>query len=338
MSVGLSEPAQISPGRHATRISRATWAAAAPDRWLGGLGWCHDGKGSPEAAQGLAVMPVRPLAEAVIDAWPADAAIRSGRTGRVRWRDDGRWLFGQLDVATDDGPLDEPAREAYLEVFAALAAAGCPHLLRLWNYVPRINEVTHGLERYRQFNVGRQRAFVEAGRDAFDGAPAACAVGASGRALAIRFIAARTPPRPVENPRQVSAYRYSAAFGPRSPTFSRAALAEAGPGRVALFVSGTASIVGEASMHEGDPQAQLAETLRNLEAVIEAARTRSSARFTPADFHWVAYLRDPADLGRIGERLAAWGGSVVPVQADICRRELLVEVEGHASAAGALAR
>lgn len=336
MTVGLNEPEQLSLGLHATRTSHP--AGARPTQnLLAGLCWGVEGE-APDPANGLAVMPVRPLGASVADLLSAGPLVRAGRTGRVRWRDDGRWLFGQLDVATGDGPLDEPACAAYLELFASLDAARCPHLLRLWNYVPRINEVTHGLERYRQFNVGRQRAFVEAGRDAFEGAPAACAVGTSGHDLAIRFLAARTPPLPVENPRQVSAYRYSVAFGPRSPTFSRAALADAGSGRVALFVSGTASIVGETSMHPGDPRAQLEETLRNLEAVIDAATLRCSVRFTPADFDWVAYLRDPAHLGPIRGRLAAWAESVVPLQADICRRELLVEVEGHAFAAGALIR
>ena len=297
------------------------------------------GGGGPRGpGEGVAPVPAVPLGPPAIDAWVAAGPVRSGIHGRAHWRDDGHWMFGRLDVEAGDAPLTEPARAAYLELFDTLRHVGCPHLLRLWNYVPRINEVTHGLERYCQFNVGRQQAFIEASRDAFEGAPAACAVGAGADTLAIRFLAARTPALPVENPRQVSAYRYSAAHGPRSPTFSRAALADAGTGRIALFVSGTASIVGEDSLHPGDPQAQLAETLRNLEAVIEAAGRRCSTRFALADFHWVAYLRDPAQQGAIRAGLEAWAGPVVVVRSDICRAGLLVEIEGHAFAHGALIR
>jgi hypothetical protein len=333
MTLGLSERDQIHPGLHATRSAVAAWTESPPDL-LGGLCWGE----LPRAAHGLASMPVVPLGARVIDSWSAAAGCDRGSDGHVHWRADGRWLFGQLEIETASADLSEAARSAYLELFGALDRARYPCLLRLWNYVPRINEIEQGLERYRRFNVGRQQAFVDAGRDAFEGAPAACAVGAAGSRLAIRFLAAREPAIPVENPRQVSAYRYSPAFGPRSPTFSRAALADAGAGRVALWISGTASIVGEASMHAGDPQAQLAETLRNLEAVIDSANARGAARFAPSDFDWVAYLRDPAHLPLIEQRLAAWGGSIVPVRADICRAELLVEIEGHAITAGTLVR
>ncbi len=64
---------------------------------------------------------------------------------------------------------------------------GCPHLLRLWNYFSDINEDSDGLERYRHFNVGRQQAFLDAKRSAFEGAPAACALGTRSGAAARVF-------------------------------------------------------------------------------------------------------------------------------------------------------
>ncbi len=161
----------------------------------------------------------------------------------------------------------------------SLEQTGCAHLLRVWNYLPQINGDGGGLERYRQFNLGRQQAFVEAGQAAFEGAPAACALGIHQGALCIRFLAGRTAPLPIENPRQVSAYRYPPTYGPRAPTFSRAAIAEIGGGEVALFISGTASIVGHETVHVGEVLAQTQETLRNLDAVIAAANERTTARF-----------------------------------------------------------
>jgi enamine deaminase RidA (YjgF/YER057c/UK114 family) len=142
----------------------------------------------------------------------------------------------------------------------------------------------------------------------------------------------------------VPAYRYSTRYGPRAPTFSRAALADAGDSRVALFVSGTASIVGEESVHAGDLIAQLAETLRNLDAVIAAASARCTAALRLADLCCTVYVRRAADVAavRAGFEAALGNGSLaareaVYLQADVCRADLLLEIEAHTITAGALA-
>ena len=137
---------------------------------------------------------------------------------------------------------------------------------------------------------------------------------------------------PVENPRQVSAFHYPSLYGPRSPTFSRAALAHP-PGQEILFVSGTASIVGHQTVHPGNVRAQTAECLDNIEAVLaEAAGVARSGRFAPGDLGYRAYVRHPADLAAVRQvvmqRLC--DAPVVYVQADVCRADLLVEIEGQA--------
>lgn len=287
-----------------------------------------------------ALQPALPDASAACHAGQfVGAPVREGRHGSVRWHDDGRWVWGEVE-ADAAGDLVEPTRRAYTDLFGALADAGAPHLLRLWNRVPRINVVDGELERYRQFNIGRQQAFIDAGRDAFEGAPAACAVGTPAGPLGIRFLAGREPPVPIENPRQVSAYRYSSVWGPRAPTFSRAALAHDGDCRVALFISGTASIVGEHSVHVGDVRAQCEETLRNLDTVIAGATQRSGTPWRPEDFHWIVYLRHAAHWDDVRDTFATWCGTAPrqPLEADICREELLIEIEGHAFAAGAARR
>ncbi|MEO6280433.1 hypothetical protein [Roseateles sp.] len=315
---------------------------------LGGVAW-----GLPRAdvdvdadSGGLAALdtPLLGPTQPWVDAWlTRGGALRSGRSGSVQWRTDGHWAFGQLNLPEAQGSLEQAAYRAYRDVFAALEDCGCPQLLRLWNYLPRINADGGGLERYRQFNIGRQQAFMDAQRDPFDGAPAACALGTAGATpggLSVRFLAGRLAPKPVENPRQVSAYRYSRAYGPRAPTFSRAALADAGGGQLALLVSGTASIVGEHSVHHGDVVAQTQETLRNLQAVIDSAHRGCSARYRLADLHPTVYVRHAADAVVVGQVLAqaepSWRDAPC-VQADICRADLLVEIEAHAFAPGALA-
>ena len=158
--------------------------------------------------------------------------------------------------------------------------------------------------------------------------------------LQVGVLAGRVAPLAFENPRQISAYRYPPEYGARTPSFSRAALAAIGGARQALFISGTASIVGEQSLHPGDVTRQTEETLRNLQAVLDAAMTQCSAHFTLADLQCTVYLRHPADAERVLALLAqAMPGALPPrcVQADICRSELLVEIEAQAFAPGALA-
>lgn len=280
------------------------------------------------------------------DRWFAAGALRRGQTGSCRWLAGDCCVFGRIDLWEAPGrpaALETAATEAYRQLFTVLREHDGPRLLRIWNYVPHINADQAGLERYRRFNVGRQQAFVQAGEDAFEQSPAACAVGRGDGPLSVCFLAAHTPMRRLENPRQVSAYRYSPHYGPASPSFSRATLADAGAGTLALLVSGTASIVGQDSRHPGDVARQAVETVANLQAVLEAAHACGSARFELRAMDLTVYVRDPFDWPAIQAQLARMLGPDAPalaqaivVQADICRRELLVEIEAHAVRPGGL--
>jgi chorismate lyase / 3-hydroxybenzoate synthase len=305
------------------------------------------GYGTPQDLPWMPTVDAQVLspAGAMADVWHASEHVESGVTGAVRWRCDGHWMLGAIDLdeSTEKAPLAALAHRAYHDLFASLAQTGCNHLLRIWNYLPQINADGGGLERYRQFNFGRQQAFVEAGQAAFEGAPAACALGIHQGALCIRFLSGRVAPLPVENPRQVSAYRYPPTYGPSSPTFSRAALAELGGGDIALLISGTASILGHETVHLGDVRAQTRETVRNLAAVIAAAHERTTARFDVAALDCVAYVRHVADAPVVRQVLDEVLGKgahtishAVYLEADICRQDLLVEIEAHAVAAGSL--
>ena len=59
-------------------------------------------------------------------------------------------------------------------------------------------------------------------------------------------------------------------YGPRSPTFSRAALVYPA-GQEILFISGTASIVGHQTVHPGDVVGQCRESMENIAAVLAEA-------------------------------------------------------------------
>ncbi|HJW24240.1 MAG TPA: Rid family hydrolase [Rhodocyclaceae bacterium] len=274
------------------------------------------------------------------EAWQSSSACHSSEAFGIRYRRDGHVLFGVIDVDEADFPLTAEAtplqratEEAYRRIFRLLDREGYSNLWRVWNYLADINGASHGLERYRQFNIGRQQAFVGSGRLAEGNVPAACALGVRSGPLTIAFLAGRTPPVPLENPRQVSAYRYPAQYGPRSPVFSRAAMVHL-PGQEMLLISGTASIVGHRTVHVGDVAGQTRETVANIEALLaEAGKVSRTGPFTLPELNCRAYIRDAADFPVVRQVVeeALGGAAVVYVEADVCRADLLVEIEAVAS-------
>lgn len=98
-----------------------------------------------------------------------------------------------------------------------------------------------------------------------------------------------------------------------------------------LFVSGTASIVGHETRHRGDAAAQTAESLANIGAVVdEANRLLGASRFALGQLTFKVYVRRPGDLAAIAaqiKRSAACEAPIVYLQADVCREDLLVEIE-----------
>ena len=99
-----------------------------------------------------------------------------------------------------------------------------------------------------------------------------------------------------------------------------------------LLVSGTASIVGHTSRHPGSLKDQLAETLANLTSVIERAAAIEPAlpRRLSARTRLKIYLRDGASAELAAAHLAKClppGAQCLLLEADICRVDLLVEVD-----------
>ena len=276
----------------------------------------------------------------VQETWLRASPSRHGVSEGIAWRRAGDTLFGVIDLdeaefagIADRPPLQAASEAAYDRIFRLLETQKLPHLWRVWNYMADINAETHGLERYRQFNVGRQDAFIAHHRSAIGNVPAACAIGLGGGPLSIAFLAGSVPTVPFENPRQVSAYLYPAEYGPRAPTFSRAALVHP-PGQELLFVSGTASIVGHRTVHPDDVAGQCREAMANIAAVVaEVNRAARSRPFALDELVYRVYVRHAAHFPVIRDTLAprVGGADVLYVQADICRADLLLEIEAMAS-------
>ena len=301
----------------------------------------HGLQGSGDLPLAHVRTPVLNDASAVLEVWRTRGRTERGSHGQVHYGRGDDLLFGSVAVEEAERasggagdartPLEIATDCAYRQMYAALEAADFPHLVRVWNYLPEINIESHGLERYRQFNTARHEASLACGRATAGSVPAASALGAaSGSPVTIYFLASRRAPAFIENPRQVSAYRYPAQYGPRSPAFSRATVLGEGA-EATLFISGTASIVGHRTLHAGDPAAQTRETLVNIEALLAQAAGRGGMQALGLEaLKYKVYVRDPQELPVIRAELESALGpraTLLFLKADICRRDLSVEIE-----------
>jgi chorismate lyase/3-hydroxybenzoate synthase len=301
-------------------------AARAPARWDDVLGVAtFDATASLPGDLPVARVSTPVLGSNFYEVWRTAQQVESGQYSHVQYRRSQDLLFGCISLTEESG-LPAATEAAYREIFAALDEMGYRHLARIWNYLPKINVETDGLERYRQFNSARRHALIAYRRDLTGNVPAACALGSStGSPLVVYFLASRKAATAVENPRQISAYDYPPQYGPK-PAFSRASIL----GDI-LFISGTASIVGHETVHVGDVVAQTRETLTNIEALLsEANRVSGADRFSTRSLAYKVYVRNIADLPLIRSQLEPAldpKAQVLYLHADICRQDLLVEIE-----------
>jgi len=281
--------------------------------------------------------------------WHARKPVRRGRNQTLHYACNDEVLFGHARLAAGG----ELAAET-LAVYRLLGDTLNEHRMspvRSWHYLP---DLCGGApSRYRQFCDGRARALAEwsargllRGRSGGPsreqaGGPsqrqsnycAATVIGAGAGDGVFYFLAAREGGVGVENPRQVSAYRYPPRYGDPPPAFVRATLKH-WPQTCQLHISGTAAIVGHESAHPGDVAAQFGEIVRNLDALIgEAARDEAALRGAGAGdlARCKVYLNPRADEGRLLDAVRARLGEGFAFrlfQGEMCRPELLVEVEG----------
>ena len=264
----------------------------------------------------------------IAELWRAAGPVHIGFDAPIRYAADFAHLAGAIELDERDfGGLAAAAQAAYAALRRFQAQSPYPYLLRVWNYFDGINRGDGDAERYKQFCLGRA-----SGLEVSSGSrlPAATAIGRrdGSPVLQVYWLAGRVPGVALENPRQLSAYRYPRQYGPLPPSFSRAMLVE---GRL-LMISGTASIIGHVSRHAGDLAAQIDETLANLASVRQRAAALAPGLPASLGAHSLLkiYLRDAAAAGLVEElvrkRLPACSQYMI-LEADICRTELLVEID-----------
>jgi enamine deaminase RidA (YjgF/YER057c/UK114 family) len=241
------------------------------------------------------------------------------------------------DVECLDVPdLREATTLAYVRIGAALGRTGLLPL-RIWNYLPDPSQaVAPGLDRYMVFNEGRnsgyRRWFGNAGETAV--LPTASAIGSQSGDLVVHCLASPEPGRAIENPRQTSSWRYSQRYGPTPPRFSRATVAAIAD-QPLILIGGTASILGEDTVHVGDVVRQTHETVRNLAALIAAACGEDDQDDVLDRLqHLRVYVTEAETAATVRAVLASRCPHVPDLEfatTRLCRPELLVEIEGVAA-------
>jgi enamine deaminase RidA (YjgF/YER057c/UK114 family) len=247
----------------------------------------------------------------------------AGRLVGFAWEDaHARWCWlGAITPPDPRAPRPAQAEAVFALMESALAAAGMRfgHVVRTWFYNHRI------LDWYAEFN--RVRTDFFRARGVFDAlVPASTGVGmpnAAGAALAADLlavapkgpeVAVREVPSPLQGP--------APAYG---SSFSRA-VEIAAPSHRRLLVSGTASIAPDGrSVHAGDADAQIDLTLDVVAAILD-----SRGMGWGDVIRGTAYFKRAADAPRLDARRRARGAGdlhVVCAEADVCRDDLLFEIE-----------
>jgi len=257
------------------------------------------------------------------------------------------------------------ARSVYqraLNAFAGMRAqvdgweAGFGHVVRTWLYIGDIvgpekalDPETHTVketQRYKELNRARTDFYrgIPFGRGHLKDRsrrqiyPASTGIGMNGSDLAMSCLALDTQRKdvfilPLENPQQTPAYQYHSRFSPQSPKFSRAMAVVVGDDVITL-VSGTASIVDSETRYIGNVKKQTEQTLENIERLIApenyAAHKIPCAGATMDDLIFArVYVKRPEDYPKCRDVCRKRLGAVpiTYVVADVCRPELLVEIE-----------
>ena len=243
--------------------------------------------------------------------------------------------------------------DAFAKMRAEVEANGFlfPQVFRTWLYQGHIVLEEGDTQRYKELNRARSdffygTRFVEQylPKNVSLGAiyPASTGIGADDVDIAMSCQTIQTDRKdvfvvPLENPNQTPAFDYAEFYSPKSPKFSRACAVSFND-RCSVYVSGTASIVDQKTVFIDDPVGQTNQTLDNIAALISGTNLQK---------HGVeGFDSDLSDLAvaRVYVKKAEFLDSVrsvcerrladVPVvytYADVCRDDLLVEIEGIVS-------
>lgn len=246
--------------------------------------------------------------------------------GRRLTQGDRTWAhFGAITASSSDSSHVQ-ADVVYRQAAAVLASMNMSfhHVARTWVWLRDI------LNWYDDFNGARTGVFQDLGLVDGDGVvaylPASTGIGLApgdGAAVGLEFIAINDGDRSIRNfvsgGEQPSAFTYGSAF-------ARAGVAPT-PAGSTLFVSGTAAIDEQGhTEHTGNAEAQIDATIQHVRAILREANVRDRQVMSA-----LAYAKTPEIALQFRDRYADLAWPRIQTIADVCRDDLLFEIELTAS-------
>jgi enamine deaminase RidA (YjgF/YER057c/UK114 family) len=220
------------------------------------------------------------------------------------------------------------------------------NIIRQWNYIGNILEIRNGFQHYQVFNEVRSEYYAR--HRSVTGYPAATGIGMKAESVIIDFCAVQPEGsvniKGLSNPNQVNAYEYrqnvlkgvkdSGKSMKQPPQFERALIMASG-GKAVLYVSGTASIIGQATIGKNDVSEQTLVTLENIKKLTDAERISQvlpeSAGHSLKFSLLRVYVKSQDDFAKV-RRVCEEHFPDVPavfIEADVCRKDLLTEIEAE---------
>lgn len=255
--------------------------------------------------------------------------IHDGIQGELSWSSSPDYLFCSISVP-NPSDLQTETKRLYEILLRFIADKDYPHIHRIWNYFPDINQGHDDNERYKLFCTGRHDAFTAVSPSEPIAFPAACAIGNKQGNFCLYLISAKVAGTHFENPEQLSAYNYPRKYGPRSPSFARATLATLPPNDTGnVYISGTASIKGHETLHPFCTDKQIDITVDNIKGLLaHITKSTPSQNKLTLDMMKV-YIRRASDLPILTSAISTHfpNSTILYVLGTICRLDLEVEID-----------
>jgi enamine deaminase RidA (YjgF/YER057c/UK114 family) len=220
------------------------------------------------------------------------------------------------------------------------------HIVRQWNFIGNILEMKKGYQNYQVFNEVRSEFYGKYRTVA--GYPAATGVGMKHGGVFLDFCAIKPGDsvklKSISNPMQVNAYEYSQQvlkgltingnLVKHPPQFERAILMMNKTSST-IFVSGTASIIGQETIGKGDINEQTIVTIENIRKLTDIERINlltGNQDLRPGRYSLIrVYVKKQEDFAAVKNICDKHfpDAPAIFIEADICRDDLLTEIEAE---------
>ncbi len=249
-----------------------------------------------------------------------------------------------------DDPLEHTIREQCKNVFVKVGKllvrenVKASDIVRQWNYIERITDFDGDYQHYQCFND--VRTYFYSRYEWKNGYPAATGIGVSFGGIYLDFniiVGSAVDLVPLDNKLQVPAHDYSQRVllgvedkylkEKTTPKFERGKAVFTEDFKMS-YISGTAAIRGELSQVSDDVLVQTRTTLHNIAYLVSQENLlNSGVKSCPEKVNYLmlrAYIKHTSDLDAVKKYMENYCPltEISYLYADVCREELLIEIEG----------